>query len=87
MQTAGYASAVGLSSNRAERFRHARIGFDSTADTITLRHTDAEPGRVLRDGIASGSVVEEKVFTKSRRFHVRNCIEGFSARRGECTCV
>jgi len=52
MQTAGYARPVGLSSNRAGAIPGTHeIGFDSAADTITLRHTARS-----REGFARGAL-------------------------------
>lgn len=52
MQTAGYMRPVGLSSNRAGAIPGTHeIGFDSAADTITLRHTARS-----REGFAHGAL-------------------------------
>jgi len=52
MRKAGYARAVDLSSNRAGRHPGTHeIGFDSIADTITLRHTARS-----REGLARGAL-------------------------------
>jgi 4-hydroxy-tetrahydrodipicolinate reductase len=52
MQRAGYTRPVGLSSNRAGAIPGTHeIGFDSAADTITLRHTARS-----REGFARGAL-------------------------------
>jgi len=52
MQTSGYGRAVNLSSNRAGAHPGTHeIGFDSVADTITLRHTARS-----REGFARGAL-------------------------------
>jgi 4-hydroxy-tetrahydrodipicolinate reductase len=52
MKTAGYARPVSLSSNRAGAIPGTHeIGFDSAADTITLRHTARS-----REGFARGAL-------------------------------
>jgi 4-hydroxy-tetrahydrodipicolinate reductase len=52
MKKAGYARPVDVSSNRAGAMPGTHeIGFDSTADTITLRHTARN-----RDGLARGAL-------------------------------
>lgn len=52
MKTAGYTRPVGLSSNRAGAIPGTHeIGFDSAADTITLRHTARS-----REGFARGAL-------------------------------
>lgn len=52
MQTAGFARPVSLSSNRAGAIPGTHeIGFDSLADTITLRHTARS-----REGFARGAL-------------------------------
>jgi 4-hydroxy-tetrahydrodipicolinate reductase len=52
MRAAGYARPVGLSSNRAGTIPGTHeIGFDSSADTITLRHTAKS-----REGFARGAL-------------------------------
>jgi 4-hydroxy-tetrahydrodipicolinate reductase len=52
MRTAGYARPVSLSSNRAGAIPGTHeIGFDSAADTITLRHTARS-----REGFARGAL-------------------------------
>jgi 4-hydroxy-tetrahydrodipicolinate reductase len=52
MKTAGYARDIDVSSNRAGRHPGTHeIGFDSAADTITLRHTARS-----REGFARGAL-------------------------------
>jgi len=52
MRKAGYARAVDLSSNRAGRHPGTHeVGFDSIADTVTLRHTARS-----REGLARGAL-------------------------------
>jgi 4-hydroxy-tetrahydrodipicolinate reductase len=52
MQAAGYARNIDVSSNRAGRHPGTHeIGFDSAADTITLRHTARS-----REGFARGAL-------------------------------
>ena len=52
MRAGGYARAIELSSNRAGAHPGTHeIGFDSLADTITLRHTARS-----RDGFARGAL-------------------------------
>ena len=52
MQSAGFARPIGLSSNRAGAIPGTHeIGFDSIADTITLRHTARS-----REGFARGAL-------------------------------
>jgi 4-hydroxy-tetrahydrodipicolinate reductase len=52
MRAAGYARSVGLSANRAGTHPGTHeIGFDSTRDTITLRHTARN-----REGFAHGAL-------------------------------
>jgi 4-hydroxy-tetrahydrodipicolinate reductase len=52
MRTAGYERPIGLSSNRAGAHPGTHeIGFDSLADTITLRHTARS-----REGFARGAL-------------------------------
>jgi 4-hydroxy-tetrahydrodipicolinate reductase len=52
MRAAGYTRPVGLSSNRAGAIAGTHeIGFDSAADTITLRHTARS-----REGFARGAL-------------------------------
>ena len=52
MRAAGYERPVGLSSNRAGTIAGTHeIGFDSAADTITLRHTARS-----REGFARGAL-------------------------------
>jgi 4-hydroxy-tetrahydrodipicolinate reductase len=52
MKTAGYARGIDVSSNRAGRHPGTHeIGFDSAADTITLRHTARS-----REGFARGAL-------------------------------
>jgi 4-hydroxy-tetrahydrodipicolinate reductase len=52
MKNAGYSRPVDVSSNRAGKHPGTHeIGFDSAADTITLRHTARS-----RDGFARGAL-------------------------------
>ena len=52
MKKAGYGRAIDVSSNRAGAHPGAHeIGFDSTADTITLRHSARS-----REGFARGAL-------------------------------
>ncbi len=52
MKSSGYARAIDVSSNRAGRHPGTHeIGFDSSADTITLRHTARS-----REGFARGAL-------------------------------
>lgn len=52
MKSAGYARAIDVSSNRAGRHPGTHeIGFDSSADTLTLRHTARS-----REGFARGAL-------------------------------
>lgn len=56
MRSAGYAQGVDVSSNRAGAIPGTHeIGFDSTADTITLRHTARS-----REGFARGALEAAK---------------------------
>ena len=52
MKTAGYARPINIGSNRAGRHPGTHeIGFDSAADTITLRHAARS-----REGFARGAL-------------------------------
>jgi 4-hydroxy-tetrahydrodipicolinate reductase len=65
MKKAGYARPIGVSSNRAGAHPGTHeIGFDSSADTITLRHTARS-----REGFARGALQAARWLTGKRGFH------------------
>ncbi|MDP9053142.1 MAG: 4-hydroxy-tetrahydrodipicolinate reductase [Acidobacteriota bacterium] len=65
MRGAGYARHVDVSSNRAGAIAGTHeIGFDSAADTITLRHTARS-----REGFASGAVKAAEWIAGKKGFH------------------
>jgi 4-hydroxy-tetrahydrodipicolinate reductase len=65
MRAAGYPRQVDVSSNRAGVIAGTHeIGFDSAADTITLRHTARS-----REGFASGAVKAAEWVTGKKGFH------------------
>ena len=65
MKTAGYTRAIDVSSNRggAHPGTH-EIGFDSAADTITLRHTARS-----REGFARGALKAAQWVVGKKGFH------------------
>lgn len=64
MRTAGYAQSISLSSNRAGAHPGTHeIGFDSPADTITLRHSARG-----RDGFARGALQAARWIAGKRGF-------------------
>jgi len=65
MKKAGYARAVDVGSNRAGAVPGVHeIGFDSSADTITLRHTARS-----REGFARGALQAAKWVIGKKGFH------------------
>ena len=65
MKKAGYARQIDVSSNRAGAHPGTHeIGFDSSADTITLRHTARS-----REGFARGALQAARWLTGKRGFH------------------
>jgi 4-hydroxy-tetrahydrodipicolinate reductase len=65
MKKAGYARAIDVSSNRAGAHPGTHeIGFDSSADTITLRHTARS-----REGFARGALKAARWLTGKRGFY------------------
>jgi 4-hydroxy-tetrahydrodipicolinate reductase len=65
MQCAGYTRPVGLSSNRAGAIPGTHeIGFDSAADTITLRHTARS-----REGFARGALQAARWIAGKKGFY------------------
>jgi 4-hydroxy-tetrahydrodipicolinate reductase len=65
MKKAGYARAIDVSSNRAGAHPGTHeIGFDSSADTITLRHTARS-----REGFARGALKAARWLTGRTGFH------------------
>jgi len=65
MKKAGYTRAIDVSSNRAGAHPGTHeIGFDSSADTITLRHTARS-----REGFARGALQAAKWLVGKRGFH------------------
>lgn len=65
MKTAGYGRTIDVSSNRAGRHPGAHeIGFDSSADTITLRHTARS-----REGFARGALKAAQWIIGKKGFH------------------
>ena len=65
MKQAGYTRAIDVSSSRAGAHPGTHeIGFDSSADTITLRHTARS-----REGFASGALQAAKWVVGKKGFH------------------
>lgn len=65
MRTAGYRRHIDVSSNRAGRVPGTHeIGFDSAADTITLRHTARS-----REGFALGAIRAAQWVNGKKGFH------------------
>ena len=65
MKKAGYARAIDVNSNRAGAHPGTHeIGFDSSADTITLRHTARS-----REGFARGALKAAQWLTGKKGFH------------------
>jgi 4-hydroxy-tetrahydrodipicolinate reductase len=65
MKRAGYTRAIDVSSNRAGAHPGTHeIGFDSSADTITLRHTARS-----REGFARGALQAAKWVVGKKGFH------------------
>jgi 4-hydroxy-tetrahydrodipicolinate reductase len=65
MKTAGYDGAIDVASNRAGRIAGTHeIGFDSAADTITLRHTARS-----REGFARGALRAAQWIKGRKGFH------------------
>jgi 4-hydroxy-tetrahydrodipicolinate reductase len=65
MRAAGYARPVDVSSNRAGAMPGTHeIGFDSSADTITLRHTARS-----REGFALGAIKAAEWVAGKKGFH------------------
>ena len=65
MKQAGYSAAVDVSSSRAGKVPGTHeIGFDSAADTITLRHTARS-----REGFARGALTAAKWIVGKQGFH------------------
>jgi 4-hydroxy-tetrahydrodipicolinate reductase len=65
MKKAGYARTIDIGSNRAGAHPGTHeIGFDSSADTITLRHTARS-----REGFARGALKAARWLTGKRGFH------------------
>ena len=65
MKKAGYARRIDVSSNRAGAHPGTHeIGFDSSADTITLRHTARS-----REGFARGALKAAQWVTGKKGFH------------------
>ncbi len=65
MKKAGYARPIGVSSNRAGAHPGTHeIGFDSSADTITLRHTARS-----REGFARGALQAARWLTGKKGFY------------------
>jgi 4-hydroxy-tetrahydrodipicolinate reductase len=68
MKKAGYARSIDVSSNRAGAHPGTHeIGFDSSADTITLRHTARS-----REGFARGALKAARWLTGKKGFHEFN---------------
>lgn len=68
MEKAGYARQVSQASNRAGHIPGTHeIGFDSTADTITLRHTARN-----REGFAQGALKAAQWIIDKKGFHEFN---------------
>jgi 4-hydroxy-tetrahydrodipicolinate reductase len=65
MKQAGYTRAIDVSSNRAGAHPGTHeIGFDSSADTITLRHTARS-----REGFARGALQAAKWVVGKKGFY------------------
>jgi len=65
MKSAGYSRAIDVSSNRAGAHPGTHeIGFDSSADTITLRHTARS-----REGFARGALKAAQWIAGKKGFH------------------
>jgi 4-hydroxy-tetrahydrodipicolinate reductase len=65
MKRAGYSRTVSTASNRAGAHPGTHeIGFDSSADTITLRHTARS-----REGFARGALQAAQWVVGKRGFH------------------
>jgi 4-hydroxy-tetrahydrodipicolinate reductase len=65
MKSAGYPRPIDVSSNRAGRHPGTHeIGFDSSADTITLRHTARS-----REGFARGALKAAQWILGKKGFH------------------
>jgi 4-hydroxy-tetrahydrodipicolinate reductase len=65
MKKAGYTRQIDVSSNRAGAHPGTHeIGFDSSADTITLRHTARS-----REGFARGALQAARWLTGKRGFY------------------
>jgi 4-hydroxy-tetrahydrodipicolinate reductase len=65
MQKAGYTHTIDVSSNRAGRHPGTHeIGFDSAADTLTLRHTARS-----REGFARGALKAAQWIVGKKGFH------------------
>jgi 4-hydroxy-tetrahydrodipicolinate reductase len=65
MRNAGYARSIDVSSNRAGMHLGTHeIGFDSSADSITLRHTSRS-----REGLARGALKAAQWVVGKRGFH------------------
>ncbi len=65
MKKAGYTRAIDVSSNRAGAHPGTHeIGFDSAADTITLRHTARS-----REGFARGALKAAQWVVGKKGFH------------------
>jgi 4-hydroxy-tetrahydrodipicolinate reductase len=65
MKKAGYARQIDIGSNRAGAHPGTHeIGFDSSADTITLRHTARS-----REGFARGALKAARWLTGKKGFH------------------
>jgi 4-hydroxy-tetrahydrodipicolinate reductase len=68
MQKAGYGRAINVSSSRAGAHPGTHeIGFDSSADTITLRHTARS-----REGFARGALKAAQWLAGQKGFHEFN---------------
>jgi 4-hydroxy-tetrahydrodipicolinate reductase len=68
MEKAGYAGAINASSSRAGAHPGTHeIGFDSAADTITLRHTARS-----REGFARGALKAAQWLAGQKGFHEFN---------------
>jgi 4-hydroxy-tetrahydrodipicolinate reductase len=72
MKKAGYTRSIDVGSNRAGAHPGTHeIGFDSSADTITLRHTARS-----REGFARGALKAARWLTGKKGFHEFNEIWG-----------
>lgn len=77
MKKAGYARPIDASSNRAGRHPGAHeIGFDSAADTITLRHTARN-----REGLARGALKAAQWIAGKKGFYEFSDVLSGTARR------